>query len=182
MTTYLAAPCPAPDDQRLQDTALEASFAAHAAALRRRLTAMTRDPAVADDLVSEAFVRLALEIRAGRHPRDTRAWLYRVSANLATSRARHRAVVLKANPRLVDRDLAASPEDEFVRAERGRELRGGLGTLSEADRSIVILAARGFRPAEIAAIIGCSNAATRTRLCRARGRLKQHLLQMSAIA
>ena len=32
--------------------------------------------------MSEAFLRLATEIRAGRLPDDPSAWLYRVGANL----------------------------------------------------------------------------------------------------
>ena len=43
------------------------------------------------------------------------------------------------------------------------------------DRRIVVLAAQGYRPEEIAGMIGCSGEATRTRLCRARGRLRTRL-------
>ena len=43
---------------REQDELLEAIFRAHAAPLRGRLLRSTRDPAVADDLVSESFLRL----------------------------------------------------------------------------------------------------------------------------
>ena len=53
---------------REQDELLEALYRAHAAHLRGRLLMSTRDPAVADDLVSEAFIRLAGAIRAGRVP------------------------------------------------------------------------------------------------------------------
>jgi DNA-directed RNA polymerase specialized sigma24 family protein len=68
---------------------LETLYLAHSAALRGRLLALTRDPAVADDLASEAFLRLAVELAAGRAP-DARAWLYRVGSNLVVSRARRR--------------------------------------------------------------------------------------------
>ena len=44
---------------REQDELLEAIYRAHAAHLRGRLLRSTRDPAVADDLASEAFIRLA---------------------------------------------------------------------------------------------------------------------------
>jgi RNA polymerase sigma factor (sigma-70 family) len=166
-----AAPLPIQD----QDASLEALFIAHATGLRGRLIVLTRDPAIADDLVSEAFLRLALEMRAGRAPTDPRAWLFRVGANLVVSRARRAAVATKAMPGLLDRNVAPSPEDEMVDRERDQLLREGLGALAGRDREIVVLAANGYRAEEIAGLIGCSPAATRTRLCRARGRLRERL-------
>lgn len=165
----------APKPTHVGDDTLETLFLANAAWLRGRLLAMTRDPAVADDLVSEAFLRLALELRAGRAPQDPRAWLYRVGANLVVSRARRSAVAARAMPGLLERDLAPSPEDEVVHRERDLLLHEGLGALAGDDRRIVVLAAHGYRSQEIAAMIGCSDAATRTRLCRARGRLRTRL-------
>jgi RNA polymerase sigma factor (sigma-70 family) len=160
---------------RDQDAILEALFLAHAAGLRGRLLVLSRNPAIADDLVSEAFLRLALEVRAGRTPLDPRAWLFRVGANLVVSRARRAAVATKAMPGLLERDVAPSPEDEIVTRERDTILRDGLESLDGRDREIVVLAARGYRSDEIAGLIGCSPAATRTRLCRARGRLRARL-------
>ena len=154
---------------------LEAAFRAHAPALRGRLIGLTRDPAAADDLLSESFLRLATEIDAGRAPLEPAAWLYRVGRNLAISRARRTAVATRAMPGLLDRGVAASPEDAVLDRERDELLYGALGSLGVDDRQIVVLAAQGYRPEEIAGMIGCSGAATRTRLCRARGRLRSHL-------
>lgn len=160
---------------------LEEAFRTHAPALRGRLTALTRDPAVADDLVGECFLRLATEIEAGRTPLDAGAWLHRVGRNLAISRARRNTVATRAMPGLFDRGVAASPEDTVVERERDEILRDALASLAGGDRRIVVLAAQGYRPEEIAPMIGCTGAATRTRLCRARGRLRSYLLaDMSA--
>jgi RNA polymerase sigma-70 factor (ECF subfamily) len=170
--------CPLPTVERStreQDEALEAIYRAHAAALRGRLLAMTREPAVADDLVSEAFIRLATQIRAGRTPEEPPAWLYRVGANLVVSRARRASVANRALPGLVRRDDVRSPEEEVLDRERDGVLHDALGALADSDREIVVLAARGYRPEEIAGIIGRSGPATRTRLCRARGRLRSRL-------
>ncbi len=170
--------CPLPTVRRStreQDEALEAIYLAHAPALRGRLLAMTRDPAAADDLVSEAFIRLATQIRAGRAPDDPPAWLYRVGSNLVVSRARRASVATRALPGLVRRGDVRSPEDEVLDRERDLLLHDALGSLADADREIVVLAARGYRPEEIAGLIGRSGPATRTRLCRARGRLRTRL-------
>lgn len=154
---------------------LEAMFRSHATDLRRRLLAMTRDPSLADDLTSEAFLRLALEIGAGRAPTNARAWLYRVGANLVVSRARRASVATRAMPGLLERDVAPSPEDVAVTRERDVVLRDCLASLRSVDREVVVLAARGYRSEEIARMTGSSGAATRTRLCRARGRLREQL-------
>ena len=158
-----------------QDELLEAIYRAHAAALRGRLLASTRDPAVADDLVGEAFFRLAAAIRAGRTPLDPPAWLHRVASNLVVSRARRMTVAMRALPDLLDRDVASSPEDEVLERERNLVLHDALATLAERDRDVVVMAARGYRPEEIAGVIGKSGQATRTQLCRARGRLRSRL-------
>jgi RNA polymerase sigma factor (sigma-70 family) len=176
MTSDAMRPLPmAPEHTQDPADTLEALFLAHAAGLRGRLLAMTRDPSLADDLTSEAFLRLALELRAGRAPNDARAWLYRVGANLVVSRARRASVATRAMPGLLERDVAPSPEDEAVTRERDLMVRDGLASLRGADRDVVVLAARGYRSEEIARMIGCSGAATRTRLCRARGRLREQL-------
>jgi DNA-directed RNA polymerase specialized sigma24 family protein len=63
---------------------------------QRKLTsfayALTRDADAADDLVQETFLRLVKEHAAGREPDNVTAWLYRVCANLATSRGRRGVV------------------------------------------------------------------------------------------
>ena len=161
---------------------LEAIYRAHGPALRGRLLALTRDPALADDLASEAFLRLAMEIGAGRAPLDAAAWLYRVGSNLMISGARRVSVATRAMPGLLERDVAPSPEDEVVRNERDEMVRDVLATLGGDDRQIVVLAAQGYRSAEIARITGRSGPATRTRLCRARGRLRTRLELMGMTA
>ena len=109
---------------------LEILYLAHSAALRGRLLALTRDPAVAMVPASEAFLRLAVELGAGRAPLDARAWLYRVGSNLVVSRARRTNVATRAMPGLLDRDLAASPEDEAIAHERDDLLRDAVATLA----------------------------------------------------
>jgi len=163
-------------DRAGQDAFLDAAYRAEAAALRGRLLAVTRNPAVADDLVAAAFVRLVAQVRAGRPPEDPGAWLYRVGYNLAISGGRRQVVATRAMPGLVDHGVGESPEDEIVRRERADVVRDALATLDDEDRELVVMAASGYRPVEIAGMTGRSNEATRTRLCRARGRLRGTLL------
>lgn len=144
----------------------------HAPALRAYLRGATRDVAAAEDLVHETFVRLLVELLGGRAPIRVRAWLFRVAANLAASRGRHLGVASRRATDLVRRDVVPSPEDEVLDREAAIALRGSLAELPADVRIALLLAAEGFSGAEIAARIGRSEVATRSLICRYRGRLR----------
>jgi RNA polymerase sigma factor (sigma-70 family) len=150
--------------------------------LHRYLAAMTRDGEQAQDLVHESFMRLTREVRAGRAPDNPRAWLYRVGRNLVISGARRQQVAERNRDRLVQRDYTASAEDQYVWRESGSELRALLGQLDWIDRTSLLMAAEGYSGAEIARIVGRSENAVRTRMCRARTRLRHGLEASEGVA
>jgi RNA polymerase sigma factor (sigma-70 family) len=154
---------------------IEEAYAIHAGPLTRRLTAQTRDGAAAEDLVHEAFLRLAGEIRAGRTPDNVGGWLHRVAGNLLVSRGRHATVAGRHQASLPQPGTEPSPEAASISAEEGRLLHAALGTLGATDRRALVMAAHGYRGPEIALRLGRSDGATRTLLCRARSRLRSRL-------
>lgn len=154
---------------------LERSYAAYRSGLVRRLTAMTRQPEVAEDLAQEAFLRLAREVEAGRLPNDVPAWLHRVGANLVASRGRHLKVVERKDAEMPQPGIVADPESEVVRSELTAALRLALDGLPPVDRDALLLAARGYSGPDIARLISRSPGATRTLLCRARARLRERM-------
>lgn len=135
-----------------------------------------RDADVAADVTQDAFLRLHAEVRAGRRPDNVRAWLYRVASNLVINRARH-ARVADSIRRVWTGDSVTdvSPEWLALQTERAVELHSALETLPDDARVGLLLSANGFSGREIAAAIGRSELATRTLLCRARGRLREQL-------
>lgn len=143
--------------------------------LRAFAIAATRDGDVADDLVQETFLRLVVELKAGRSPANVGGWLYRVAANLIVSRGRRRTVADRAKALLLRRDTAASPEHQVLDNERDRVLATALSRLPPDARVALLLAARGMGAMEIGVAIHRSAAATRTYLCRARVRLRDEL-------
>ena len=149
-----------------------AAYDDHGEALRLFLVRYTRDAAAAEDLAHEAFVRLLTELAAGRPPTNTRAWLFRVGLNLATSRARRLGVAVRHASELLPRMSMPSPEDELIdREERGR-LTALLEGLPGDVRAALLLSAEGYSGAEIARTIGRTELATRSMLCRQRSRLR----------
>lgn len=142
------------------------------------LVRTTRDPDTAEDLLSDAFMRLTREVRAGRAPDNVRAWLYRVAANLATSRGRRIAVSLRGLVRIGAVAVARTddpPEASLLAREGRSELDAVLDDLGPDARTALLLAAEGFTGTEIAAAIGRTEAATRTLLCRTRVSVRHRL-------
>ena len=151
---------------------MEAAYLEFEPGLRRRLTALVRDPATAEDLTQEAFLRLLGEVRADRVPANVGGWLWCVARNLVTSRGRRIAVADRHRGELL-RDIEyASPEAVAIQEEAHSEVISALGVLDRTGLAAVTMAAHGLSAPEIAKSIGRSPNATRTLLCRARARVR----------
>jgi RNA polymerase sigma factor (sigma-70 family) len=160
-----------PDPSAISEV-IAAAFRDHSAAIYSTALRSTRDPELAADVTQEAFLRLVVEARAGRFPDNVGGWLYRTSANLIVSRARHAAVARRLAPRLVEFDRPAEPDTVALLQEQQSELIVALAALSPVERVALLMAAQGATGQEIARRLGRSHAATRTLLSRARGRLR----------
>jgi len=154
------------------DRAIAAAYTQHGPRLVRHLTTMTRDPALAEDLAQDAFVRLARELEAGRTPDSVGAWLHRVATNLAISHGRRAQVAHRQASALVRPPEPRSPESIVAGGELAAQVGALVETLSETERHAVLLAAHGVTGIEIARSVGRTPAATRTLLCRARAKLR----------
>ena len=158
------------------DAIVGTAYLNHGGSLQRYLTALTRDPAAAEDLTQDAFERLTREVRNGRPPHDVGGWLHRVGHNLAMSRGRRISVADRRRSELVVSEWAPSPESIALAGEDQRAVCAVLDELGSVDRQALILASHGYRGAEIAHSIGRSDVATRTLMCRARARVRALVL------
>ncbi|RKS79728.1 RNA polymerase sigma-70 factor (ECF subfamily) [Actinomadura pelletieri DSM 43383] len=124
---------------------------------------------VADEVVSETFA-IAWR-RLADIPDPALPWLLGVARNVL--RDRHRAQVRDEAFHAELGRWTARPTGDIAEdvAERLAVLRA-MATLPDADREILILVAwQGLSPREAARVVGCSPAALRVRLHRARRRL-----------
>lgn len=151
------------------------AFDTHARRLKTFALAAVRDDDAADDLVQDTFLQFVREVRAGRTPDNVGGWLYRVCANLITSRGRRRTVAERMKALLVDRSTAGSAEDHAVRSGENALLREALAELPADARVALLMAAEGFTSAEIGDAIGRTPGATATYICRTRIRLRELL-------
>ena len=125
----------------------------------------------ARDLAQEAFVR-ALQ----HEPRQPRAWLFQVAANLARDEARtvirrKKHLVLLKTEAEVKEESSNDPATKLTEQERWAAVREALDSLSEKDREALLLWDAGQSYTEIANQLGLAVGAVGTTLSRARKRL-----------
>jgi RNA polymerase sigma factor (sigma-70 family) len=168
---YVAQPPPAAVLQAPVDGAIEAAISAayleHRKAVLGYTLRMTRDADVAEDIVHEAYLRLVAVARTGVMPDNIAGWLHRVARNLVIDWARRsRRTWTSPGPSAHETD--DGPEEIVLDLERDSELHEALAHLPSDARRALLLSGAGYPSTDIAAMIGRSNGATRTLLCRAR--------------
>ncbi|MCB1890031.1 MAG: sigma-70 family RNA polymerase sigma factor [Rhodocyclaceae bacterium] len=132
-----------------------------------------------EEVAQEAFVRTWQQRERFDPARAGFAtWLLTIARNLAFDRiardGRHPPRSLDTLPEAIDE--APGPAERHRLAERRAALRAALATLPAADRSVLALSYfRDLDMATIARIEGCSEAAVKQRLYRARRALRQRL-------
>jgi RNA polymerase sigma-70 factor (ECF subfamily) len=141
----------------------------YAKALYRFAVALSGNPAEAEDLVADAFVRLWAapgEIREA----TVKAYLFTIVRNLFLTRRRQAARHVPLEEGLADpaqgRDTHAAAAQELAR------LRPHLAALDQTDRTALLMrTAEGYSYDDIGAALGLSAGAVRVRVHRARARL-----------
>jgi RNA polymerase sigma-70 factor (ECF subfamily) len=136
-------------------------------------------PSDAEDLVQETYARALGGV--ARLPPDVqlRAWLFRILRNCFIDQARRKKIALE----LPDEDVAERPAQDTwdagaldqLRYLAAGDLERALATLPVELRMIVLLDAQGFHEAEIADIARCAPGTVKSRLSRARARLRAAL-------
>jgi len=157
---------------------VDAAYREHQRAVHSFALHASRDTEAAADLTQEAFIRLLAEVQRAGVPDNVRAWLFRVTANLAVSRGRRLAVAERWLHRFDrSRDMVESPEATLLQHEHEERVRRALGAVPKDARTCLLMAANGFSGREIADAIGRSELATRALICRARIRLRETLAE-----
>jgi RNA polymerase sigma-70 factor (ECF subfamily) len=144
--------------------------------LARHLCQSTSD---AEDLVQETYARALGGMARLPAGANLRAWLFRILRNCFIDQARRKKIVLEiADDALEDRpaqevwDASALDQLRYLAAA---DLERALATLPHEQRMMVLLDAQGFREAEIADIARCAPGTVKSRLSRARARLREAL-------
>jgi RNA polymerase sigma-70 factor (ECF subfamily) len=151
----------------------------HEAELRRFLRHRAHNDAEAQDLLQEVFLR-ALRQQNGLCGIDNpRAWLYTTARNLLIDRLR-----LTKEQVPLPEDLAAEPNETMPAVDGLCQcLPRALSELTSQDREAITLCdIEGMTQLAYAARIGLSLPAAKSRVQRARMRLKAHLTEVCQVS
>jgi RNA polymerase sigma factor (sigma-70 family) len=147
------------------DDDFETLYREHADRLWKAVFLFAGDPDVAADAVAEAFAQC---LARGSSVRSPGGWIWRAAFRIATGELKER------------RTKMVPLEDQAVEMDEATgELVSALVALSPRQRACLVLRYyAGYRPREIAGILGSTAATVRVHLSQGRRRLRQ-LLQES---
>jgi RNA polymerase sigma-70 factor (ECF subfamily) len=169
------------------EQAMEYMPALYSAALR-----MTRNPADAEDLVQETYLKAYRSFSSFEQGTNLKAWLYKILTNsfINTFRAKKRRPSETELGELEDlylykrvsatNTLGRSAEDEVLEKLTDNEVKEALEALPDAFRMAVILSdIEGFSYQEIAEITGVPTGTVMSRLHRGRKALQKALHELA---
>jgi RNA polymerase sigma-70 factor, ECF subfamily len=130
----------------------------------------------AEEVIQEVFLSLFRHLQLRRSRKNLRAWLFRVTHNLALKQlyANQRSHAKTTSDRIIAEarlDPCPDPEEQLSSVERRRRLLAVVHALPELDQGCLRLRAEGLRYREIASVLGMSLGAVSISLARSLARL-----------
>jgi len=172
-SSYPAAVASEPSDRALlqgmhggQELAFELLFHRYYASVFGVVLRVVGDPAEAEELTHDSFLKLYRRPIADSDDANVRAWLYRVATNAAFNAVRSRRRRLSWLQRFAGR---ADSRDR----DESQQVRDCLALMPERQRTALVLHFSGLSYAEIAETLGVSAGSDGTILARAEKRFKQ---------
>lgn len=179
-----------PEGQLLEEAragngpALEALLARHEARLYRFAHRLCRHREDAEDVLQDSLLAAARGLPGFRGASSLSTWLYAIARSFCIKKRRRSVfapteVSLEGEARLAVRGVAdpARRPDEALEASRlEKALEQAIASLDRPYREVLLLRdVEGLSAAEVAEVTGLSVAAVKTRLHRARGRVRETL-------
>jgi RNA polymerase sigma-70 factor (ECF subfamily) len=156
----------------------EALFLEHWAHVYRLLFRLVGDPAEAEDLTLETFVRFYEKAPLQENGFNPGGWLHRVATNLGLhsirSWKRREQYELTAGKYALEETAEESPADILVREEERRMARRALGQMNERQSQLLILRYAGSSYKEIAETLNLAPTSIGPLLVRAEREFEKH--------
>jgi RNA polymerase sigma-70 factor (ECF subfamily) len=134
------------------------------------------DPALAEDLLQEAFVRAWQKLGSFRGEARFATWLHRLSVNVALSDRRIRVRRLERETALEGEAERTATGAKDVYEDQRMDLEQAIAKLPERARTVLVLFdIEGYSHAEIAEIAGMAVGSSKAQLHRARKLVREEL-------
>lgn len=163
------------------------AFSAIVQAFQKRLFGlalmMTRDPAGAEEVVQDAFVRAFTNLDAYETHRPFYPWISTITVRLAQNWLVKRSRTMTREGTELDTVSSGKPDSltGMITSERDRRLWQSVAALPSGERTAVILYYRqDMSVGEIASAIGVSAGTIKTLLFRGRQRLRRSLSDLAS--
>ncbi len=157
----------------LGEAEFERFYAATAASLWAYLRRLGGDPALADDVLQESYVKLLGHVDPASEEREKRAYLYRIATNLLRDRWRQDRREFLGLSSLLGGWKEWGRETD---ASAKMDLESAFHRLEPRERAILWLAyVEGYDHREIAGIVGVKEGSVRVLLFRARKKAAREL-------
>ena len=164
-------------------------FEAYHDRIYRYVLGIVRNPAEAEDLTQDTFLRAYRYGDSLRDPEAVRGWLYRIATHVCLDRLRHRKPPLSLDSGEEEHRLkplvseAPSPLDISERKETSACVQRCLDFLPDKYRVVILLhEAHSLTAPEIADLLGVTLATVKIRLHRARRGLQQVMKRGCAVS
>jgi len=156
---------------------MEALVARYQTRAMRLAYQITRDRAMAEDLVADAFLAVYSNVGRQDPSRPFEPWFLRIVANRAISYARRRARFQQLAHLLQGNDRSEAPDELAERRDIGREVADALTRIPPAERAALSLRyAMDLDERSVAEIMQKPIGTVKTLLHRGRHRLQRQLL------
>lgn len=141
--------------------------------IRRRVP----DEATAEDILQEVFLKIHQHIETLKDVKKLESWIYQITRNAITDYYRGKADMVTLELPEVLQLPAELPDDDVV-TELFPSVRAMVNSLPERDRQALVLTEyQGLTQKEFAKRLGLSFSGAKSRVQRAREKLKQELLE-----
>jgi RNA polymerase sigma-70 factor, ECF subfamily len=140
------------------------------------------DPAVAQDIAQDTFLKLFSTVGSFRGDSNFEAWLYRMVVNCCFDQKRKTRRLTPLLDEILDvlRTPDVSVLDEVLRSEISTHVRSVIDSLAPDQRMVVVLRyTQGLSYDEIAGILGCASGTIASRLNRAHKVLERRLSRLA---
>jgi len=131
----------------------------------------------AQEIAQEVFIKAYQNLQKLREPDCFAGWLYVITANECRLRLKNRA--REKEGLLTMKEMICQQQADHTPQQTKQHLHDAIDSLPESDRTVIHLHYfGGLTCEEISRFIGASKTAVKTRLSRARVKLKQEMTQM----